>query len=66
MDDADKPRLPSMNPYRWPAGWKQMHPWRVLAHTLIGVHGQQRAHDIVLGQDPETNADLESWRRIGR
>lgn len=50
--------------------WGCLHPghfWGV--HTfdrLAWQYGHARAQAIRAGRDPQTNADLESWRNLGK
>ncbi len=39
---------------------------RAHMRRLAWFHGEERARRIVMGDDPETEADLAKWRGLGR
>lgn len=43
------------------------HPFALGEHQrrLTWLYGEQRARLIMLGRDPDSNADLASWNRLG-
>jgi hypothetical protein len=54
------------SPYAWPPNWRDDPRYQRLYETLHGHYGQERTSRIVRGLDDATNADLASWRGLGR
>jgi hypothetical protein len=43
------------------------HSWQTYTERrLTWAHGPERAHLIVSGRDPATNADIATWNNLGR
>jgi hypothetical protein len=40
--------------------------WNRLGRRLRWFHGLTRTASILVGNDPETNADLAKWRNLGQ
>lgn len=58
--------MPERSPYAWPDAWRQNPGYVDLFRRLAWLYGPERAEAIAAGVDPATNADIESWRRVGR
>lgn len=54
---------------RYPGGFENGHFKRFIedqtAARLSWRYGPQRAAEILAGNDPEANADLAAWRKLG-